>query len=126
MEYRVREGVLPVRWPDGTVRASSGEVFDGLDVPGTPTFTAASRWLAGQRARFVPAPGEEITAGHDIPDAMQEHLRQLATRADGSVAHVRKSLPEILGASKFPVPADIEDAGDHDRPGGRTKVDLED
>jgi len=54
MLYRVREGCR-VLWPDGTVRAEAGEVFDGKDGREDKDAGKARVALRGQSHLFDPA-----------------------------------------------------------------------
>jgi len=76
MRYRVNaDAPRPVRWPDGSVRAEAGQVFEGHDMPGTSQHVTASRWLAGSRALISPEPLATVTAGQEMPPAMEAALR---------------------------------------------------
>ena len=57
MIYKVHEGCT-VRWPDGSVRASEGEVFDGFNTSGTQrSIEFASVILASHRDHIYPSDG---------------------------------------------------------------------
>lgn len=68
MLYRVLEG-HEITWPDGSLRASSGQVFDGFDDPalGREVYLRAANFLRGKMGLVVPAPDERVTAP-DVPD----------------------------------------------------------
>jgi len=61
MIYKVHEGCT-VLWPDGSVRASEGEVFDGFNTKGTQrSIEFGSSILASHRDHIYPVQ-EPITA----------------------------------------------------------------
>ena len=71
MIYRVMEGET-ILWPDGSVRASSGEVFDGFNSGGTPAgHRHASALLFPYRnAIFEITPGAGDVIRRDMPEDM--------------------------------------------------------
>ena len=78
MKYRLTTGPA-LRWPDGSVRAEVGEVFEGYDRKGTERQRKAARaWLRAGSGRIVPEPDADVTAeGSPMPEEMQLAMREL-------------------------------------------------
>jgi len=112
MLYRVKDDAArPVRWPDGTVRAEAGQVFDGMDTPGTPTYLLAAGWLRGQTSICVPAPDATPNAGEPIPAAMLARLRSVGAPG-GAVAYVTRETPQEPASD--PEPDDVSEGAEPD------------
>lgn len=105
MRYRVLEGEQIV-WPDGSVRASEGQVFEGYD--DGPDRTVANRGralLRGLLARVVPAPDETITA----PDLPQKYLDLFRAAAAEAKPRAEIQSPTLAGLETRRAEADLDD-----------------
>ncbi len=94
MIYKVHEGCT-VCWPDGSVRAAAGEVFDGFDDRGSRrSRDFASAILATHRDHIYPC-SDAITATAVPPMFEQEFVAM-----SGSMAAVASEAPAQKKATK--------------------------
>ena len=93
MIYKVHEG-FEICWPDGTVRAKAGEVFDGLDTRGTRrSRDFASAILARYRDAIYPTDAP-VDAGEDLPPGMVAEFELLAGGLDEARTEPPKPKPK--------------------------------
>ena len=84
-KYKVNEGHI-VRWPDGSTRANSGEVFEGYDDAGPAELDEfMSAILFNQRTAFGGAVDDEVSSTAKVPAPIMADMGQR-----GYVAKPRK------------------------------------
>lgn len=80
MKYRVKDGHT-VNWPDGTLRARAGEIFEGYDTePDSKRNIAARGFMRGQWTACVPVTETDIACdavGNALPPAFLDRLREV-------------------------------------------------
>ena len=108
MRYRVHEGCT-VLWPDGSVRAKAGEVFEGHDSDGTKrSIEFASAILASHRAHIWPTTDAETTG--DMPSPLVTVFEDLADApADPAPAPRKKASRKKLAAAPPAIAPDEPD-----------------
>jgi hypothetical protein len=78
--YRVHEGEI-IWWPDGSIRATDGQTFDGYDTNGTP---ASREWAQAILGRQLPRcytleDDQEVAPDVTrVPDTIRDQLAALA------------------------------------------------
>lgn len=75
--YQVREGET-VRWPDGSVRAESGEIFDGYDTSGDPAVRGFARKLMRGQWGSVEITFDATTVDRPMPDEIFAAFRAIS------------------------------------------------
>ena len=74
MKWRVLDDYVLV-WPDGSLRASAGDVFEGYDdAPSAEVRRAAKAYLRGQEYKLVPAPEDARCTEQEMPPEYARHL----------------------------------------------------
>tara|TARA_R110000751_G_scaffold265735_1_gene364814 strand:- start:668 stop:1000 length:333 start_codon:yes stop_codon:yes gene_type:complete len=107
--YKVHEDCT-VLWPDGSVRAVAGDVFDGCDTDGTKrSIDFASAMLASHRNHI--APSTDAVTATDMPASVASAFADLAdtVEVDKPIAAVK---PKRKAAKKVVSPEPIADPGE--------------
>jgi len=111
MIYKVHEGCT-VCWPDGSLRAKEGEVFDGFDTNGTKlSIEFASAILASSRDHIYPV-DEPISATADVSLPCKLAFADLggSMEAVATAAPAKKKSSKKKVARKHGSVADPDDA----------------
>ncbi len=95
----VKDAGCDLTWPDGTVRAKPGEVFESFDEePQAAVRKRAAVILRGKRHLIVPAPDEKITAGSNIPEDLLDRFREDARDAGSSFGYETRNVEKKKAA----------------------------
>ena len=102
MIYRVHEGET-IWWPDGSIRATDGQTFDGYDSEGTKRSIEWAQAILGRQLAKCYASEEDQEAAPDVdhvPEAIRIHFAALAGGDFSAVMSTAPKRPAKKKASK--------------------------
>lgn len=111
MIYRVHEGET-IWWPDGSIRATDGQTFDGYDTEGTRASTEWAQAILGRQSTKCYAIEEDQGSAPEVevvPDSIRDHFAALAGGDFESVKSVVKKKTTKKKATKKVTPEKLGD-----------------
>ena len=99
MIYRVHEGET-IWWPDGSIRATDGQTFDGYDSEGTKQSIEWAQAILGRQSSKCYALEEDQKSAPEVevvPEAIRIHFAALA---GGDFSSVKSTAPKPAAKKK--------------------------